>query len=124
MFHFLAKFAVLRFRRHLQTLAVNVEQPAVVSTAQSAVFDVTVFQRRAAMRTVLAEESNFAELIAKQNQIFTENFDRLRNIVKLLRGSDDDPITAKPFAAGSSRSDARNIRNRHALFSLRAYFRH
>src|SRR6185369_5923693 len=101
---------VLRFRRHLQTLAVDVEQPAVVSTTQSAVFDVTVFQRRAAMRTVLAKESHFVELIAKQDQIFAEDFDRLRNIIKLLRGSDDEPITAKPFTSGSSRSDARNVR--------------
>src|SRR5882724_7742966 len=122
MFHFLTKLAVLRLRRHLQALTLNIEQPAVVGTTQSAVFDIAIFQRRAAVGTVLAEQPHLAELIAKQDQVFAENFNCPRNVVELLRRSDDNPVAAKPMAARRSWPNVRNIRQGRALFSLRAYF--
>ena len=116
MFHFLTKLAVLRLRRHLQALTLNIEQPAVVGTTQSAVLDIAVFQRRAAVGTVLAEQPHLAELIAKQDQVFAEDFDRPRNVVELLCRSDDNPIAAKPIAARRSRPNVRYIRQHNLLY--------
>src|SRR5512135_815470 len=97
----------------------------MIGTTQSAVFDIAVFQRGAAMRAVLTEESHLAELIPKQEQIFSEDFDGLRNVIKLLGGAHDDPVAAKPLAAWRSRPDVRDIGERDTLlFSLRVYFSH
>src|SRR4249920_1900491 len=122
MLHFLTKLIVLRLRRHLQASTFDVEQPAVIGTTQSAVLDIAVLQRSPAMGTVLAEQPHLAELIAKQEQIFAEDFDCPRNVVEFLRRSDDNPIAAKPIAARRSRPHMRYIRQGRALFSLRAYF--
>ena len=74
MLHLLAELAVLRLRRHFQTLAVNIEEPAMIRTAQSAIFDIAVLQRGAAMRTMLAKQTELAVGIAKQHQILAEHF--------------------------------------------------
>ena len=65
MFHLLTKLAVLRYRRHLQALTFNIEQPTMIRTTQSTVLDIAVFQRSSAMGAVLAKESHFTELIPK-----------------------------------------------------------
>jgi hypothetical protein len=73
--HFLRKLAAGRFARHGQTLPPKVEQPAVVGTANATVFDITVFQRRAAMRAMRADQTDVAVLIAKQDKLFTQDLD-------------------------------------------------
>src|SRR5690349_18399200 len=125
MLYFLWKLAVLWLRRHLQTLSGHVEQPAMIGTAQAAVFDVAVFQRCAPMWTVKPEQADFAELIAKQDQIFAPHVDRLGHIVKFARDADDHPVAPKPFPASRARSDMRDIRDRRRLgFPLSTHVRH
>jgi hypothetical protein len=109
MFHFLAKLTVLRFRRHLQTPASDIEQPTVIWATQAAVLDIAVFQGGAAMRAVLAEQPDLAKLVAEQNQILAEHFDGLGNIMKLVSRADGNPIAAKPFAARGPWSYMGNI---------------
>src|SRR6185503_4338312 len=93
MSHLLAELAVLGLRRHLQTLTVNVEQPTMIRTTQSAVFDIAIFQRRAAVRTMLAEQTELAIGIAKQHEFLTHHLDRLRNVMEIASNANDQPIT-------------------------------
>jgi hypothetical protein len=121
MFHFLTKLTLFRLRRHLQALTANVEQPTVVRAAQSAIFDIAVLQRSSAMRAVLAQQSNSAELIAKQDQVFAKDFDRPRNVVELLSRSDHNPIAAKPLATRRTWTHMRYVGQHTFLnFSFRA----
>jgi hypothetical protein len=60
----------------------------------------------------------------EQDQIFAEHFHRLRNVVKLPRRNDDNPVASKPFAARGSGTDVRNLGERnpydfHSLSSVR-----
>ena len=109
--HFSREATLTRLRRHFQALPLHVEQPTVIRTAEPAVLDVAVFQRRAAMRTMEAEQTERAILIAKQNQLFAEHFDRLRNIAQPARRADDKPMAAKPCAGWSAGADVRQIGN-------------
>ena len=96
----------------------------MIGTAQAAVFNVAVFQRCAAMRTVKPEQAELAELIAKQDQIFAQHFDRLGYIVKIARDADDHPVAPKPFTTWRARSDMRDIRDRRRLgFPLSTHVR-
>ena len=70
------------------------------------------------MRAMQSEQAELAEFVAKQHQLFAENFDRLGNVVEILRNSNYYPVPAKPFAARRSRPHLRNIRHRHALVLL------
>src|SRR6266576_682856 len=83
MFDLAGKVTVPWLRRHSQTLPANVEQPAMIGTPNPAVLDIAIFQRGAAMRTVLANQAELASLIAKQHQLFTQDFDRHRNVVEI-----------------------------------------
>lgn len=56
---------------------------------------------------------------AEQDQIFTEHFHRLRNVVKLPRRTDDNPVASKPFATRGSRTDVRNVGERNPTTSIR-----
>src|SRR6516225_5108977 len=77
------------------------------------------------MRTVEPEQAEFAKLITKQHQIFAEHFNRLRDIVEIVRNTDNHPIAPKPFAAWRTRPDVGNIRYRCGPeFFATAYFCH
>src|SRR4029077_6555228 len=65
--------------------------------ANAAVLNVAILQRRAPVRAVKAEQSQFALGIAEQHEFFAQNFDRLRNIVEVLHRAHHNPVTAKPF---------------------------
>lgn len=77
------------------------------------------------MRTVEPEQAEFAELIAKQHQIFAEHFNRLRDIVEIARNTDNHPIAPKPVAAWRTHPDVGDIRDRCSPgFFTTAYLRH
>ena len=92
------KAAFRRLSRHRQTLAADVEQPAMIGTANAAVFDIAIFQRRAAMGTMESEQTDAAPVIAKQHQLFAEHFDRLGNIAQFAARAHDQPMASKPVA--------------------------
>src|SRR5262249_14800020 len=103
------KLAVLWLGGHFQTLAVNIEQPTMIGAPQSAIFDIAVFQRRAAVRTMLAEQSQSSGLITKQHQLLPENFHRLRNVIEITANANAEPIAAQPLSARRPGAHMRNI---------------
>src|SRR4029434_1568975 len=96
-------------RRHFQTLTVNVEQPAMIGTTDAPIFNVTVFQRGAAMRTVFANQTKLASLSAKQHQLFAQDFDSLRNVMEIARRANHHPVAAKPFAGRRAKTNVWNV---------------
>jgi hypothetical protein len=72
-------------------------------------FDIAVFQRSAAMGTVKTEETDPTLGIAKENQLFPQHFDRLRNIAEISRDANNQPVSAQPLSRGRARSDMRNF---------------
>ena len=64
------------------------------------------------------EQAELAELVAKQHQLFAENFYCLRNVVQVLSRPDYQPVFAKPFTGGSPRPNPRNIGQRNLLTSF------
>jgi hypothetical protein len=123
--HLLWKLAVFWFRRHFQTLASDVKQPAMIRAANPAIFDVAVFQRRSTMRAVQTKQAELAEFVAKQHQLLAKNFYRLGNIVQVLSGPDYEPVFAKPLTRRRPWPNPRDIRYRNFLtLSLSCYFHH
>ena len=66
----LAKIAIGGFRGSFNDIALNVVFPAVVNTAQTALFVAAEKKRRAAVGAVLADETDASLSVAKRNQIF------------------------------------------------------
>ena len=77
----------------------------MIGTSKSAVLNIAVLQRAAAMGTVQTEQTDGAMVIAKQDQLFAEHSDRLRNIAQITLGADREPMVAKPLAHRGARPD-------------------
>ena len=58
----------------------------MIGTANAAVFDIAIVQRRAMMGTIEPEQTDAAPVIAKQHQLFAERSDRLGER-RAVRGS-------------------------------------
>jgi hypothetical protein len=67
-----AEIAVIGLGRRLETFAVHIKQPAVKSAAQAAVFEPTVGEVGATMRTAAAEKAVTAFLVLEYHQVFAE----------------------------------------------------
>ena len=72
MANFVFKRATRRFRRRVENVAAHVHFPAVVNAAQAALFVAAEEKRRAAVRTVLVEQTDPALAVAKGDEVFTE----------------------------------------------------
>ena len=70
-----AEFGILRLGRRLQALARCVEQPAVEGAAQAALFEPAEGEVGAAMRAVALDQAVAPLLVAKQHEVFAEQFD-------------------------------------------------
>jgi hypothetical protein len=70
--------AAARLAGLFETPPINIVKPTVIEAPQAAVFDPTVAQIRAPMRTVNSQQSHAILFIAEQNQIFAENFNAER----------------------------------------------
>jgi hypothetical protein len=70
--------AIARLRRLLQTIALNVVEPTVITTANAIVLDAAIFERRTAMRTMESHQAESSHAIAKQRKLFPQqlHFDR------------------------------------------------
>jgi hypothetical protein len=77
----MAKLLVFRLRRLLDTFAVSIEEPTVIEAAQTPVFNATVGEVGAAMRTKLADQPKPVFVIAEQYQIFAHDSQRERRTV-------------------------------------------
>src|SRR5262249_29169833 len=67
-----AQVAVLRLRRRLQALALDIEEPAVEGATQTAVFETSIGKIGAAMWTGPAEEPVASLLVAEDHELFPE----------------------------------------------------
>src|SRR6185503_13946676 len=72
----LAQLGVLRLSRRFQALAGYIEQPAMEGAAQPDIFQAAEGKVGAAMRAVAVNQAVAALLVAKQHQVFAEQFDR------------------------------------------------
>ena len=61
------------------------------------------------MRTVQAEQTDFAFVIAKQDQFFPEHFYRERNIAQLVGSANHQPMAAQPFPSRRAAPDMGQI---------------
>jgi hypothetical protein len=61
-----------RLRRHLNDVALHVDFPAVIETAQSALLVAAKRQRHAAMRAVFVEHAQAALGVAEHDEVFAE----------------------------------------------------
>src|SRR6266404_4041610 len=70
--------AIARLSRLLQTIALNVVEPTMITTTNPIVLDSPVFERCAAMRTMERDESELSRAVAKQRKLFRQqlHFDR------------------------------------------------
>ena len=71
VFNFLAKSTSRRLEGLLQTISLDVIKPTMIEAPYSFFFDVAVFQRAAAMRTVQPDEPEPALSIPEEHQLFT-----------------------------------------------------
>ena len=72
----LAELRALWFGRRLEALAGGVEQPAMEGAAQAAIFQPAEGEVGAAMRAMAIDQAVAALFVAKQHQVFAEQFDR------------------------------------------------
>jgi hypothetical protein len=71
-FDLVLKVALFRFRRHVNTITVNVKLPAVINAPQTALLVSTKEQACSSMRTEVVYEPNFPIRVPKCYQIFTQ----------------------------------------------------
>src|ERR1051325_11603713 len=93
-------FAAIGLARLLETAAVNVVEPAVVAATQPAVLDAAVAQIGAAVRAVNAQETRPPLIVAKQRELFAENFNRQRRAAlrQLFRERHGLPVAPEHLA--------------------------
>src|SRR2546430_4854876 len=60
----------------LKAIALHIIKPAVIETANPFFFDITIFQRAAAMRTVQSYKPHPALSSSRQHQLFASNLHR------------------------------------------------
>src|SRR5689334_9170413 len=85
--------------RHLEAIALGVEEPAVIGAAQAVSFRNAVFEGHAAMRAAIVDEPIFAAFAAEERQIFAEDAHALHRLLRQLGlGADRLPVAAQKLA--------------------------
>src|SRR5207237_6109535 len=97
--------AVSRLARGFQDRAVDVEQPPMVAAAYPLRADEAEFERGAAMRAVQFQQTDRAALVAKRDQILTQDPDPQREIAEFIGETYRLPEAAHVFAARRIRPD-------------------
>jgi hypothetical protein len=73
MFVMFAPPSAVRLSRLVQTVAVDVEQPAVIDAPQPTVFNATVAEVRAPVRAIKTEETHASFVVAEQDKVFAHD---------------------------------------------------
>src|SRR5947209_16685616 len=99
--------AIARLGRLLQTIALNVVEPTVITTANPIVLDSPVFERCAAMRTMERDESELPRAVAKQRKLLRQqlHFDRSTFGFHRFAERHRPPVTAQHRARRRARTD-------------------
>jgi len=90
---------IFRLSRNLDNAAIDIEQPAVITAANSVFFADAELHRRAPVRTLLVHQAVAPGFITKQDQFLTEHPDEFRHIGDLARQRDRLPVAAQVFTA-------------------------
>src|SRR5215468_440784 len=100
--------AVFRFGRLLQTFATSVIKPAVVTAANTVIFDPPKLKRCAAMGAVKIEQPQLVTTIAEENKVFAEKpyFDRSALRLHFFAESHRPPVTPEHITGGSAGTDS------------------
>ena len=97
-----------RFGRHVDAVAVDVEFPAVIDTANAALLVASEVERCAAVRAVRLDHSDFVIRVAKGDQILTEQAQahgRAIRLGQLVGQHRRQPESSKQLAHRRSRPD-------------------
>src|SRR5438874_11223562 len=88
----------------LQNVALRIVEPTMVGARDAALFDTPVAQRCAAVRAAIADQTDAAECVAEQHQVFAEQSHEPRRLLigQLLGDGDWMPVTAQQAAGGRS----------------------
>src|SRR4029077_1781698 len=81
-----------RLAGSFQNLAFDVVKPAVITAAQSAVFDMAELQGRTAMHAAQSQHSNPALIVAEHDHVFAEDSSPLRFVLNPPQNPDRLPI--------------------------------
>ena len=98
----LAQVRALRLGRRFQALAGYIEQPAMEGAAQPAILQTAKGEIGAAMRAVAVDQAVAAFLVAKQHEVFAEQFDGLNRPrpLQLVDQRRRLPVHPHQFSAG------------------------
>ena len=102
------QLAVGRFARRLEAIAVDIEFPAVINAAQTAVLVATEEQRRAPMRAIGIHQPDAAIGIAKRDQILGHQPNSHRRAVAVGEFGREQrrlPESSQHFAGGLAAAD-------------------
>ena len=72
VFHLLGEGALRRLGRHFDDVAIDVDLPAVIEAAETAIFVTAVHERRAAVRAIFVENADLAVSVAEDHQILAK----------------------------------------------------
>jgi hypothetical protein len=99
------EFTLWRSGRTLQTIAVDIIEPAVISAGDASLLDPTVGKRDASMGATVFEKAHPSLLIAKQHEIFSQYPHELDGVFfgQLAGDGDRVPVTAEQFPCRGSR---------------------
>src|SRR6185369_9553238 len=101
--------ALRRLGGLFQTTACRVVEPAVITAANTLIFDPAKFERSAAMGAVQFEQAETQRAIPKKDEVFAQqtHFGRSLLLCDELAEPDGPPIAPQHFAARCPGSDAR-----------------
>jgi hypothetical protein len=111
--------------RHIEAIAGDVELPAVVDAANSAILVASQKQRCAAVRAAMVHDADSACAVAKGNQLLAEQHQaKRRAVARELRGHGrGDPITPHQLAHHGAWANAREFHafgsRRHLILPIR-----
>src|SRR5260370_42669828 len=109
MLRLVVELLVRRDVRHLDALAVRRVFPSMVGAAQPVCFDAAEVERREAMRTIGADETDSAGARAKEHQVLAEEPHAQRpaaGFLQMGRWQHWSPILAHKVAHRSRRTNA------------------
>ena len=101
-----AMFAAARLARLFQAAPFNIVKPAMIETAEPAVFDTSIAEIGAAVRAMKSQKTDSTLIVAKQHQLLAQNPHPQRRASRrqLFRKRHRLPITPHHLAARRARS--------------------
>src|SRR5713226_2673331 len=92
----IAVFSSIRLAGLVQATSVNIIEPAVVNASQAAVFYSAVTQVGTTVRAVKSKQSGPALIVAKEDEIFAKNLQRLRRRARRQLFAEHDGLPVTP----------------------------